>query len=86
MTACRVGTDHDTRMVGLMTLIDDLRMVRDAADAAIRKHRYADLNLDDREAIRDVLRRDGRWLFVWQYKVCCGREGDGLSYPWCAIG
>lgn len=64
-----------------MTLVDDLRKVRDAVDEAIREYRYADLNLDDGDAIRDVLRRDGGWLFVWQIRNQLAEGGSGFSYP-----
>lgn len=64
-----------------MTLVDDLRSVRDAADAAIQKYRYADLNLDDRDAIRDVLRRHGGWLLVGEIRSRLEKGGRRLRSP-----
>lgn len=64
-----------------MALVDDLRRVRDAADAAIRKYRYADISLDDGDAIRDVLRRDGGWLFVWEIRSRLAKGGRKLQSP-----
>lgn len=48
-----------------MALIDDLRAIRDSAQAAIAQHRYADMRMSHEEAITDVLKRKDDWCSLY---------------------